>query len=578
MKYFLLILFTFSFYSTAYASNKIIYTDPCPEAKYVSTENNIIIGFENPIGLSAPEVKDGITVKGTKSGTHEGTVIICSKGKKIIFRPTTSFDYNEKVHVMLTGKISALIYPARKSYKYFFNTTSERKTSLNDKPAVLERRRLPILPRLFISTINNPSPGFLFTAPYAGGGNLIIHDRMGDPYWYYYQHGSIGDFKKQPNGNLTYYDVNKFKHYEMNTNYDIIDSFYCGNGYQTDIHELQVLNNDHALLMAYDTQTVDMSQIISGGNPHARVVGLIIQEIDENKNVIFQWRSWDHFQITDALHENLLDSAIDAVHGNSIDIDNDGNLIISSRHLDEITKINRTSGVIIWRFGGLNNQFTFINDTLGFNYQHAARRISNGHITIFDNGNFHTPPFSRAVEYSLDEQNMTATLVWQYRHNPDVFGSWGGYVQRLDDGNTLICWGGTRPTLTEVEPDGTISFEASYSVHIFTYRAYKFDWSGAPIAVNNTGSEIPETFKLHKNYPNPFNPSTIIKFDIPKASFVELSVYDVTGRTLKHIVSEFKQPGSYSAVFNGSQYSSGLYICRLKAGDFTASEKMILIK
>jgi len=55
--------------------------------------------------------------------------------------------------------------------------------------------------------------------------------------------------------------------------------------------------------------------------------------------LIFQWRSWDHFQITDATHENLLASNIDYVHGNAIEIDTDSNIIISSRHMDEITKL-----------------------------------------------------------------------------------------------------------------------------------------------------------------------------------------------------------------------------------------------
>lgn len=588
MKYSLFILLSFSIFSTAYTTNKIIYLGPCPRAKYVSTENNIIIGLDNPVGLNEQEINNCITVEGTKSGIHKGAVIICEGNKKILFKPSTPFQPGETVSFTMTGNLVKSVYPWRKKYSYRFTTslykvcadpTENRSFEGNyDLSSVPKERGLIQPPPLIVTINNNPSPGYLFTTPFNGYSSLVIVKNNGTPYWYQTVHSLSGDFKKQPNGDLTYYNEGTFKHYEMDINYNVVDTFYCGNGYKADIHELRVLNNSHALLMAYDTQTVDMSQIISGGNPHARVVGLIIQEIDENKNVVFQWRSWDHFQITDALHENLLDSAIDAVHGNSIDTDNDGNLIISSRHLDEITKINRTTGAIIWRFGGLNNQFTFINDTLRFNYQHAARRISNGNITIFDNGNFHNPPFSRAVEYSLDEQNMTATLVWQYRHDPDIFGSWGGYVQRLDGGNTLVGWGGTRPTLTEIEPSGTVVFEGSYQQNIYTYRTYKFDWNGAPIAVNGNNSEVPEAFKLNKNYPNPFNPSTTITFDIPRASFVELTVYDVTGRTLKHIVSEFKQPGSHSAVFDGSQYSSGLYICRLKAGDFTASEKMILIK
>ena len=97
--------------------------------------------------------------------------------------------------------------------------------------------------------------------------------------------------------------------------------------------------------------------------------------------------------------------------------------------MDEITKISRQSGEIIWRLGGLNNQFIFTNENMDsdhttptpFCYRHDIRRLDNGNITIYDNGNFKDPNYSRAVEYQLDEDNMTATLIWEYRDTPDIF-------------------------------------------------------------------------------------------------------------------------------------------------------------
>src|SRR5204863_4868205 len=136
--------------------------------------------------------------------------------------------------------------------------------------------------------------------------------------------------------------------------------------------------------LSYDPEPVDMSKIVPGGDPNAIVTGLIVQEVDNDGAVYFQWRSWDHFQITDATHEDLTAHNIDYVHGNAIEYDNDGNLLISSRHMDEITKIDISNGDIIWRMGGRNNQFTFIGDPTGFSHQHAIRRIANGHVTLFD--------------------------------------------------------------------------------------------------------------------------------------------------------------------------------------------------
>jgi hypothetical protein len=83
---------------------------------------------------------------------------------------------------------------------------------------------------------------------------------------------------------------------------------------------------------------------------------------------------------------------------------------------------------------------------------------------------------------------------------------------------------------------------------------------------------------LEQNYPNPFNPSTSIRFNIPKLSHAKLVVYDVVGREVVTLVNEMKQPGSYEAVFNAENYSSGVYFFRLEAGDFTDVKKMVLIK
>ncbi|MBK6877833.1 MAG: hypothetical protein IPG99_15640 [Ignavibacteria bacterium] len=91
----------------------------------------------------------------------------------------------------------------------------------------------------------------------------------------------------------------------MDSNYNVVDSFFTGNGYETDLHDLRLLSNGNALLMSYDVKIIDMSQIVPGGQKAAEVTGLIIQEVDPQRNVVFQWRSWDHFQITDADSVNL---------------------------------------------------------------------------------------------------------------------------------------------------------------------------------------------------------------------------------------------------------------------------------
>ena len=586
MKNFKIAISVLALSTLSYCANKINYTDPVPEANYVSTENNIVIGFDKQINLKETEITNSISVTGTKSSLHEGTVTICKGKKKFIFQPSVPFEEGEKITVKLSGKLLQLLNTGNNDFSYWFNTSSYKastnsylKTGNDSGPGAnfTQSNRLLDPPQLTVTVNDNPSPGYLFLAPFSTSSYLIIAYNTGNIFWFSSPTWWSGDFKKQANGHLTYWDGNAGKHFEMDENYNIVDTFYCGNGYVADIHELRVLNNRHAYLMAYDTQNVDMSHIVQGGNPNASVIGLIIQEIDENNNVIFQWRSWDHIPITDALHENLTAAVIDYVHGNAIEIDNDSNILLSSRHLDEITKINHITGDIIWRLGGLENEFTFINDTLRFNYQHAVRRISNGNITIFDNGNWHNPPFSRAVEYSIDEINKTATLVWEYRHNPSIFSGFMGYVQRLDNENTLISWGGASPTVTEVTPTGTVVFEATYPPGVYTYRAYKFDWNN-PVTIHQGNEKLPAAFELKQNFPNPFNPVTVITYNIPKTANVELTIFDITGREVKKLVSKLEQAGIYSVSFDASLYSSGLYFYRLQTADFTVTKKMILVK
>ena len=95
------------------------------------------------------------------------------------------------------------------------------------------------------------------------------------------------------------------------------------------------------------------------------------------------------------------------------------------------------------------------------------------------------------------------------------------------------------------------------------------------ITLNN---EIPTEFRLYNSYPNPFNPSTKIKFDIPKFSLVKLIVYDVLGREIKMLVNEKLNAGRYAFDWDGSGYPSGVYIYKLVAGDFVDVKKMILLK
>jgi hypothetical protein len=173
------------------------------------------------------------------------------------------------------------------------------------------------------------------------------------------------------------------------------------------------------------------------------------------------------------------------IHANAIDIDFDGHFLLCSRNLDEITKINRTTGEIIWRWGGSQNQFEFIND-YPFTAQHCIRSLGNNRYLMYDNGNYSsqytgTGNISRAVEYELDTVLMTAEKVWEFIHPDSLFTPSIGGAQRLPNGNTLINFGNLQlmnlgSIVIEVSPDNEIVFQLEYDNGGNLYRAHKFDW------------------------------------------------------------------------------------------------------
>ena len=124
----------------------------------------------------------------------------------------------------------------------------------------------------------------------------------------------------------------------------------------------------------------------------------------------------------------------------------------------------------------------------------------------------------------------------------------------------------------------------------YTYKITAVDCNGnesdAASASTVTGDEtppVPKAFALHQNVPNPFNPSTTIRFDLPRTAHVRLDVYDVSGRLSRLLVNADMDPGSKEIRWDGRdskgrKVASGIYFYRLKAGTFTYTRKMVLLR
>ncbi|MBN2174817.1 MAG: Ig-like domain-containing protein [Bacteroidales bacterium] len=497
-----------------YPTEKFRYISPKPGSEFVNPANSIAVRQGDAFNRQALS-NEYFIVRGSLSGNVQGKVKLSSDGQTIIFNPVNPFKYGEQIFVEIKEGLKTISGKELAGLKFdftiqpvdntqmlidFYQTEYEQEISMIESqnsagsqmanPVKISNNYPEDFPAPYITEMDNPTEGYIFCTLRVSQSPTYKHyiailDKYGVPVYYRKAQNVPNDLKVIPEDNLAFCnfnnaDVPSNAYYVMDQWFDVIDTLKMGNGYYVDQHDMLVLESGDRIMMAYDPQLIDMSQIVPGGDPNATVIGFIVQRLDSEDNVTFQWRSWDYFEITDATDLDLTSDRIDYVHGNAFDLDdNQTTLLMSCRTMDEITKIDLATGDIIWRLGlhAINNEFTFIDDTIGFCRQHDIRVLPNGNITLYDNGNCHNPAFSQSWEYALDIVNMTATPVWNYIRDPFVYGSATGSSRRHNDGNTLICWGFTNPIgMTEVRPDGSTTWELNVVENGVNYRAVKSTW------------------------------------------------------------------------------------------------------
>jgi hypothetical protein len=331
-----------------------------------------------------------------------------------------------------------------------------------------------------LNVTGTPPPGYIVTEVTGDSSAFTLaFDSLGRVRWYRgfaIQPGEMAiETTQHLNGDFTVYvgastgwQPVQGRFIEFRPDGEIVQTYAASAPYYTDSHELLLSFAEgmtDAHLFGYDLRTADLTTL--GGRPDQAVAGHTLLRQAPSGAIEFSWSAWDHFSIADWLFvpPNLADyPSIDFDHPNSLAIDSQGNYIASFASLGEITKIDGVNGKMSWRFGGRHNQFTILNDPLGgFGFQHDVHVLDNGDLLFYDNGLLHSPPESRAVEYRLDTLALTATLVWQFRHDPPVFTPFVGSVERFTSGSTLVGFG-PADLMTEVTPRGAVLWEATLTV------------------------------------------------------------------------------------------------------------------
>jgi hypothetical protein len=184
----------------------------------------------------------------------------------------------------------------------------------------------------------------------------------------------------------------------------------------------------------------------------------------------------------------------DYFHINSIDVQPNGDLLISARNTWAAYDVDARSGKVRWRLEGKRSSFALGPGTRTA-WQHDARRQPDGTITFFDNGaSPSVHPQSRAIALRLDTARMTATLVRAEDHSTPLVAGSQGNVQALTGGDWMVGWGEV-PYFTEFGAAGQLLFDAHFPSAYESYRAYRLPWTGHPgarpaLAVGGSGRTL----------------------------------------------------------------------------------------
>jgi hypothetical protein len=284
--------------------------------------------------------------------------------------------------------------------------------------------------------------------------------------------------------------------------YAIFDDHYkeiarvrAGHGLSGDIHEFTITPKNTALFTVYHRIPVDLRPV--GGPKEGKVFDGIVQEVEiPSGKVLFEWHSWPGVGIKEGFFKPVPSAKkgskappYDYIHLNSIDVEPNGNFLVSARNTHTIYEIDRKTKKILWRLGGKKSDFKMGQGTK-FAWQHDARRQADGTITLFDNGA--APPvekFSRILVLRADPKTKRATLARSYHHPKRLLAPFEGNAQFLDNGNVFVGWGAV-PWFSEFSKDGRVLFDASFGKGMArikrpdqdadTYRAFRFPWRGHP--------------------------------------------------------------------------------------------------
>ncbi|HJS96551.1 MAG TPA: arylsulfotransferase family protein [Solirubrobacteraceae bacterium] len=486
-----------------------VYVFPAPNTGFASPTTQIAFR-----GVSAGQLGQ-VSVTGSSSGAHDGTVEGDSDGRGGSFVPSTPFAPGETVTVS-----TSLNLEGSHSGSYQFRVARPAgPVPFEHRPAAPRvtgdvwyfRSRPDLTPAAVTITKRDPTaPGDIFVAPQVGplqqgpeiigpNGGLIWFSPV--PHDYAATDFRVQSYQGRPV--LTWWQGNESagvgsgQDIIMNSSYEVVKTVSAANGLSADLHEFQLTPYGTALITA--EYPVYANATAASGVANEVVLDSVVQEIDVPTGLVeFEWHSLDHVGVTDGYTKppnapkkkgkkplpNFAWDPYDYFHLNSIGLDRDGNLVISARNTWGVYKIDHHTGAVIWTLGGKHSSFRLAAGA-SFAFQHDVRVRARGDqiLSMFDDGA--GPPYvhsqSRALELRLNLKRRTATVVTQRVHSPPLLASFEGDDQQLAGADNFVGWG-QQPYFSQFNAKGKLVFDGRFVGSNLTYRAYRFAWNGTPSA------------------------------------------------------------------------------------------------
>lgn len=474
-----------------------ILVSPMPGSRAASTTTQVSILGAAPGSLSK------ITVTGSHTGPHAGVLRPYSQGDGASFVPSRAFVRGESVAVR--GTVTQGRRARRWAYRFTVGYTDPvalRPESTRPAGSASQVQsfvsRSDLRPPALSVAHDAPSSGegYVFTAPYGGPGQYgpAIFDGSGQLVWFRPLPAGtdaadlrVQSYGGQPalswwQGEITDHGYGVGEGVIADSSYRTIATVRAGNGLQADLHELQLEPNGSAIVTAYRPLRCDLSAL--GASADGAVTDGIFQAIDVRTGLVrMEWDSVDHVALADSF-ESVLDSSpqwpFDFFHINSVNVDRDGSLLVSSRNTWAAYALDANTGQIEWRLGGRHSSFHMGTGT-GTAWQHDARQLPDGSFSLFDNGaspKAHSQ--SRGIVLRVDPVRRTVTLARRVVHAVPIVAASQGNFQDLDDGDAFIGWG-SEPYLSEQSATGATLFDAHFARFTQSYRAFRMPWSGSPV-------------------------------------------------------------------------------------------------